>query len=260
MKVHVVRKWKSPRKKYYECYQHSSRLVRWYFWKRLDVAFKMSQTKKLDTVLDVGCWMGYFLPTLSAYSKKVIGLDLWQETIKPGSYDDRVVGWTEMDIAQELVDTEIGKDNNIKLIKADATAMPLDDQSVNVAFCLDMMEHLNEQIDDLLRDLKRVLVDKGTLIVSLPNERGAALAARQIFSKVVKISRDKYSTLELIKSLFTGKVPVEMKKSHGSHKGYDYRNDVKKISEYFSIKKVSYVPIPFLFGLNPTIIIKATKE
>jgi hypothetical protein len=51
----------------------------------------MSQITNQDTVLDAGCWMGYFLPTLSAYSKKVIGLDLWQETIKPGSYDERVV-------------------------------------------------------------------------------------------------------------------------------------------------------------------------
>jgi hypothetical protein len=123
-----------------------------------------------------------------------------------------------------------------------------------------MMEHLTEQLDDLLSESKRVLKDNGTFIVSLPNEHGAALAARQIFSRIVRISRDKYSAVELIKSIFTNKVPVENKKSHGSHKGYDYHDDLKKISEYFEIKKIQWVPVPFMYGFNPTIIIKAVKS
>ena len=261
MKAHVVKQWRSPRNRYYECYQHPSRFVRWYFWKRLDIALTVSEIKKSDVVLDVGCWMGYFLPSLSVYAKEVIGLDLWQEKCTSVAWDERVTGWTGQNIAQELIDVELGgSSNNIKLLQANATKMPLEEKSVDIIFCLDTMEHLTEQMNDLLLEFRRVLKDSGTLIVSLPNERGATLATRQIFSKLTGITRDKYSVKELGKSLFTGKVPTEKERSHGSHKGYDYRDDVKSISEYFKIQKIKYAPILFLRGLNPTVILKAAKE
>ena len=39
----------------------------------------------------------------------------------------------------------------------------------------------------------------------------------------------------------------------GHHRGYDYRKDIKRIEKYFRIQKFSYVPIGFLFGLNPAV-------
>lgn len=259
MKVHIVKKWKSPRAPNYECYQNLSRFVRWYFWKRLDVAFKMCNINREDVVLDVGCWMGYFLPTLAKYSDNVIGLDIWKEVCGPGAWDKRVIGWSTMKIAKELLDTELGSDSSVRLIKADGCALPLKDNSVNVLFCLDTTEHV-PSVDNLLFEFYRVLKDEGVFISSLPIELGGALLLRQIFSKLVGVVREKYSIIDLIKTVFKWKVPEEMERGGGHHRGYDYRKDIQGIKKYFRIQKIKYVPIRFLFGLNPTVIIKAVKK
>ena len=258
MKVHIVKKWKSPRAPNYEMYQNPSRFVRWYFWKRLEVALNMCNIDRDDIVLDVGCWMGYFLPSLSQYSDNVIGLDIWEEICGAGAWDERVVGWSTMEIAKELIDTELGP-HNITLIKADGCVSSLKNSSIDVLFCLDSMEHIPD-IDKLLSESERVLKDDGVFIASLPNEQGGALVLRQVFSKLVGVMREKYSIRELIGTVFTGKVPEEMEKGEGHHRGYDYRKDIKIIEKYFRIQKVSYVPIGLLFGLNPTVIIKAVKR
>ena len=258
-KVHIVRKWESPRAAFYECYQNPSRLVRWYFWKRLDAALKMSNIKKDDVVLDVGCWMGYFLPTLSLHSSNVIGLDIWKGVLPADAWDKRVVGWNEEKIAKELIDTEVGPTTNIQLVKADGCTLPLKDESIDLLFCLDTMEHV-VRVDDLLAEFSRVLKQTGIFISLLPNERGIALLLRQAFSRMVgTISRERYSWGELARTLFSGQVTSETERSDSYHRGYDYRKDVKTIGKYFKIQRIGYVPVWFLLGLNPTIIVKAVK-
>ncbi|MFC1966130.1 class I SAM-dependent methyltransferase [Chloroflexota bacterium] len=258
-KVHIVRKWKSPRAAFYECYQNSSRLVRWYFWRRLDAALKMSDIKKDDVVLDAGCWMGYFLPTLSLYSNNVIGLDVWQEVLSADAWDKRVVGWNEEKITKELIDTELGPTTNIQLVKADGGTLPFKDESIDLLFCLDTMEHIT-RVDGLLAEFSRVLKQNGTFISSLPNERGIALLLRQAFSRMVgTISREKFSFGELVRALFGEQATSETERNAGYHRGYDYRKDIKAIEKYFKIQRIGYVPVWFLLGLNPTVIIKAVK-
>ncbi|MFC1940597.1 class I SAM-dependent methyltransferase [Chloroflexota bacterium] len=258
-KVHIVRKWKSPRAAFYECYQNPSRLVHWYFWRRLDAALKMSNIKKDDVVLDVGCWMGYFLPTLSLYSNNVIGLDVWQEVLSADAWDKRVVGWNEEKITRELIDTELGAATNIQLVKADGCKLPFKDESIDLLFCLDTMEHV-APVGDLLAEFSRVLKQAGTFVSSLPNERGLALIFRQAFSRLVgTISREKVSRGELVRALFGRQATSEAERSDSYHRGYDYRKDIKAIGKYFKIQKIGYVPAGFLLGLNPTVIIKAVK-
>ncbi|MFC2051108.1 class I SAM-dependent methyltransferase [Chloroflexota bacterium] len=258
-KAHIVRKWGSPRVASYECYQNPSSLVRWYFWRRLDIALKMSNINKDDIVLDVGCWMGYFLPTLSLYSNKVIGVDIWEELLSAHAWDERVVGWTEERIAKELIDTELGPSTDIQLVKADGCTLPFRDESIDLLFCLDTMEHI-ARVDDLLLEFRRVLKHNGTFISSLPNERGIALLLRQVFSQAVgTISREKYSVGELVRTLFSGRVTSETERNDSHHRGYDYRKDMKEIGKYFEIQRIGYVPLGFLLGLNPTIVVKAMK-
>jgi len=188
----------------------------------------------------------------------VIVLDIWDDVCCLG-WDKRVEGWSTMKIAKELLDTELGSDNSIQLIRADGYTLPLKDNSIDVLFCLDTMEHV-PNIDNLLSEICRVLRDEAVFISSLPIELGEALILRQIFSRVVGVIREKYSFVDLVRTLFSGKVPVEIERGGGHHRGYDYREDMKRIERFFKIQKVTYVPIRFLYRLNPTIVVKAMKK
>jgi len=220
----------------------------------------MSNIDRDDVVIDVGCGQGYFLPTLAAYSNNVVGLDMWKGVLASHAWYERVVGWPAVNIVKELIDTELGQSNNTELVQADGFALPFKDNSIDLLFCLDMLEHVTAPVDHLLMEFRRVLKDEGIFISSLPNERGWALVLRQAFSKVVGISRDRYSIRELIRAFFSGKVPTEAERSGSHHKGYDYREDIRRIGKYFKIQKISHVPIGFLLGVNPTIIVKAVKR
>lgn len=258
MKAVRIKSWKSPRSPAWEMYQNPSRFVCWYFYRRLDEALRLAGIRKEHTVLDLGCWMGYFLPTLSRYSRRVIGLDTADEICSPPAWDKRVEGWDSMDIAKELITVEVGRLNNINLIKADGCRMPLSNSSIDIIFCLDAMEHVSD-VDDLLQECARVLRTGGVFVATMPNELGWALVLRQIFSMLVGVRRDKYSIKELTYSVVTGKPPESSGRSLGSHKGYDFRGDIERIRKYFSPLKVVRVPLGFALGLNPTVVVKGVK-
>ncbi|MEK6883049.1 MAG: methyltransferase domain-containing protein, partial [Nanoarchaeota archaeon] len=55
-------------------YIHPNPLIRWVFWKRLEVMLNMS--KKAERVLDFGSGSGVFLYSLAKNFKEVYGLDV----------------------------------------------------------------------------------------------------------------------------------------------------------------------------------------
>jgi len=198
------------------------------------------------------------LPTLSRYSTRVIGLDIGYEICRAPAWDERVKGWSSMDIAKELVTVEVGKQNNVSLIRADGCRMPLIDSSIDIVFCLDTMEHV-PQVDVLLRESYRVLKAGGLFVAALPNEVGVALLLRQIFSRIVGVKRYKCSIKELVYSVLTKKPPGSSQRSLTAHKGYDFGPDIERIRKHFSLVKVGYIPIGFARGLNPTVVVKGVK-
>ena len=97
--------------------------------------------------LDFGCHDGAFLNSLNDKGiGRLVGVDVSEEAVRKGR--------------QRFPELEI-----IKI--SDTPVLPFEDGVFSSASILDVLEHLCEQAE-LLRELRRVLADKGRLIVTVP--------------------------------------------------------------------------------------------
>jgi 2-polyprenyl-3-methyl-5-hydroxy-6-metoxy-1,4-benzoquinol methylase len=101
-----------------------------------------------SVVLDIACGTGYGGPILlEAGADRVVGVDL---------------SWESLSLAKgELT-------SGLSLCQADGTSMPIRSASIDVATCFETLEHVVDS-PALIRELRRVLQPKGTLILSTPN-------------------------------------------------------------------------------------------
>jgi len=101
------------------------------------------------TVLDVACGEGYGTSMISAKVKKVYGVDISAEAISHAS--DKY------------------KTSNIEFIQASALEIPLPDRSIDLIVSFETLEHLEDH-DMMLSELKRILKNEGTLVISTPDK------------------------------------------------------------------------------------------
>ena len=99
-------------------------------------------------VLDVACGEGYGTALLGTVARTVVGVDSSPEAIAHAGkhYGSKTVAF-------EL---------------AEATALPLDDSSVDTVVCFETLEHLTDH-DGLLSELRRVLRPDGVVLLSTPD-------------------------------------------------------------------------------------------
>ncbi|HEY0005136.1 MAG TPA: class I SAM-dependent methyltransferase [Pyrinomonadaceae bacterium] len=124
-------------------------IERWHFWfvgrralidKLLAVHLKMPGA----TVLDLGCGTGLMLESLTLRGNLAIGLDLRPEGLAA----------TRRDLPAA------------RLLRADATSLPLADASCDAILLLDILEHLDDRA--LLKEVKRTLRPGGLLVLTVP--------------------------------------------------------------------------------------------
>ena len=60
-------------------YLHSNPFIRWLMWKRLHFIYNLARLTKDISVLDFGCGLGLFLPTLCDSSSRVYAIDLFPQ-------------------------------------------------------------------------------------------------------------------------------------------------------------------------------------
>jgi len=101
------------------------------------------------SVLDVACGEGYGSAMLARRAKHVIGVDISAEAV-------------------QLAAAKYADQRNLEFRTGDATAIPLDDGSVERIVCFETIEHLREQ-GAMLAELRRVLAPTGLLFLSSPN-------------------------------------------------------------------------------------------
>lgn len=105
----------------------------------------------LGTILDLGCGSGELLKNIKYYNKtnySLIGLDVNKEVLSKVNDDD------------------------IRLINADATLIPLENKEVDLVIVSNLFHLINDQ-EKLIAEIKRILSDKGKFIYlsnSLDNE------------------------------------------------------------------------------------------
>src|SRR5262245_2985471 len=98
--------------------------------------------------LEVGPGSGVYLPTLASAASHVVALDI------EAAYLDR------------LVDMRF-KHDNLQLVRDDITRSSFADGTFELIVCSEVVEHI-EDSTAALREMRRILSDDGTLILSTP--------------------------------------------------------------------------------------------
>jgi SAM-dependent methyltransferase len=99
-------------------------------------------------VLDVGCGTGYGAAVLATCGRRVVALDVSAETVA---------------FAKENYSAP-----NVDFLVSDCRQIALASETIDVAVCFEVVEHLAEQ-KTLLEEVRRVLRPDGVLVISTPN-------------------------------------------------------------------------------------------
>ena len=101
-------------------------------------------------VLDLACGTGPQIALFSRGAREVVGIDIQEHRLTMATA-----------LIAELRLT------NARVIRADVSALPLKHRSADRAIAIDIIEHLDDP-DAFLRDVGRVLVPGGRLLVTVP--------------------------------------------------------------------------------------------
>ena len=126
-------------------YLHGNRLIRWLMWRRYDVIDRVAAVDASMTVLEFGCGLGLYLPTLAARGRRVLACDLFP------CYAQALARRLGLDV--EFVD-------GVNL---------LPDASVDIIVAADVLEHVDD-LPGTLHEFTRILAPSGRLVVSGPTE------------------------------------------------------------------------------------------
>lgn len=136
-------------------YTHKNPLMRWIFWKRLQIILEMvKKASNLDSVLDFGMGWGVLLPSLSRIFKRVYGVEINRVKIARALHLVRLLNCKNIWIY------EVEPHDKLLVFK---------DKSMDCIIAADVLEHI-PNLRDTLQSLKRILKDDGWLIVSIPTE------------------------------------------------------------------------------------------
>lgn len=124
---------------------------------RLRVPFDVARVQAGQRVLDVGCGRGEIALHCAQRGALVWGVD----------YAPAALALVKEALQRAAPEVR----ERIELIQADARLLPFLDESVDVAFMLDVVEHLNpDELDQALHEVRRVLRPGRPLVVhTMPN-------------------------------------------------------------------------------------------
>jgi ubiquinone/menaquinone biosynthesis C-methylase UbiE len=127
-------------------YEHKIPFVRNLFWCRVQTALDLADIDNYSTILDVGSGSGHLLRSIRNVNAKCkcYGVDV-----------------IDSDIAVKL-------DCTFKV--GDVRALPFPDAFFDIVFVLDILEHLKDDVDLAIKELRRVMKPEGIVILSGPTE------------------------------------------------------------------------------------------
>jgi SAM-dependent methyltransferase len=137
-----MRKAKEAYDKYYQGLEAPIGGIERYVW----INSRLLDATTHKTILDVGCGEGSLLKMLKDKGNDVFGIDASKEGF----------------LACQK------KEIDCKLLDASVERFPYNDDKFDIVLCLETIEHL-ENPYHCICEIKRVLKEKGTLIISIPN-------------------------------------------------------------------------------------------
>jgi 2-polyprenyl-3-methyl-5-hydroxy-6-metoxy-1,4-benzoquinol methylase len=191
-------------------YFETNFISRFFFKMRFKLAGEMIplEGRKKMTILDAGCGIGFFLPTLCLIGRKIWAVDYAKYSLK---------------YSKDMCQKKGLK--NIFFKKSDlAASLPFRDHQFDLIVSLSVLEHIKD-LDRVMMNFRRIMRRNGLLIVGYPNEDSVIfrifqyLEKRLLRPKVYKI----HQGTELIHVSRASKIDQKLKE-------YFYIEETKKIS------------------------------
>jgi SAM-dependent methyltransferase len=250
LRISRIRSWRSRLGPNLSPYENRLPVARWFFYQRLEKALQTAGPIRNGRVLEIGCWEGYFLPSLLANYSEV-----WAIDNDCASVVERITGsWTILQLARELCETESCSISRLRLTKADGRRLPFRDGLFDAVFCLDTLPYIPEEgRGTVISEVRRVLKPSGSAVFTLPVELGMGFVLRQVLRRLSGSWLDDYSWQDWAGALLFS--PPNQKERRGNLIGYDYRRDEKLIGASFSVRERLLLPLNVLGPVSPTVLL-----
>ena len=132
-------------------YTHKNPLIDWLFWKRIKVAYRFGKaTNTPKAILDFGCGSGVLSYLLAQQDHMITSCDVEFRPLNQ-------------------IKNKIDFPANIVFIESDILDMNMPDESYDIIYALDVLEHI-EDLDAYIVLFSKLLKPDGLIIVSGPTE------------------------------------------------------------------------------------------
>lgn len=222
-------------------YESPSRLIRWHHNAHIRHAVAAGELGEGHRILDLGCADGPLLPFLRGRIRGLVALDVVKV------YLDRAAEFARAE--------DVGP---CAFVQGVAERLPLPSASVDRVFCLETLEHCEDQAK-AVTEIRRVLSPGGLAVVSVPVEIGPPLLVKHGLRRLLGYPMEPWTFRELMQAGFCRSVrgiPHQRK-----HRGFDYRNVVRLFRDVFGRVTVRYSPLHWLgplFNAQAVIVARAS--
>jgi SAM-dependent methyltransferase len=220
-------------------------LIAWTHRRRFATGLRLARAFRGRRLLDYGCGDGTFLALLLATEDPpaaAVGAEL---------SDDQVTDCR----------TRLGGRSGLSFVAIDQLESPLHLEQYDAVVCMEVLEHVVE-VDTVIDRLWRLLVQGGTLVVSVPVETGLPLLVKQAARRVAGWrgvgdypGTSPYTWREYAASMFAGAEPHLTRPVFGGatpfhdHKGFNWMTLRDRLARRFDIERLVASPFPWL-GAN----------
>jgi len=223
-----------------------SAIIAWSHRSRFRLARKLVDPYAGGNLLDYGCGDGTFLAGVHDLFPVAVGADI--------------------DHGQNLeCGTRLATLSNISFLLTNELTDPIHESAYRVVTCMEVLEHcIEEDLNQVVSDLWRLVSPDGVVIISVPVEVGPSLIGKQLLRMFASWrglgdygDSERYSSRELGRMLFAGEHTVIYRPVYSdgpcssryhSHKGFNWRALRGRLGEYFDVKETYFSPLGCLRG------------
>lgn len=193
-------------------------------------------------VIELGCFDGRVLDWLPQTPVRYIGFDAGWEGGLEHAQSTRAT--PSIEFVRSIDPDDLGK---------------LTDHSFDVAVSLETLEHIPPAlVDAYIDELARLT--SGYLLVTVPNEKGVPLLARQVMKAALSWNDSSDAERYTAKELYYGVLGKMERVERREHKGFNYSALVKQIARRFEIVSVEGLPsrwIPAALSFSVAIVARS---
>jgi 2-polyprenyl-3-methyl-5-hydroxy-6-metoxy-1,4-benzoquinol methylase len=221
--------------------------VRWSHGSRFRLARELVTPFAGRRLLDYGCGDGTFLGLVHDLFPTSVGVDQSADQIA--------------DCAARFASVP-----GVSFSTTDRLSAPEHAHAYDVVACMEVLEHCPDDIQlTVLDQIRNVMANEGTLVVSVPIEIGPPLLAKQSARALIALSgrseyatRERYTASELARQAFARSDTAFPREEYVSrvdgrvarytgHKGFNWRALQSMLEQRFTIERRFFSPMP-LFG------------